>query len=203
MKYETDKGILIEEYDYADNPREEFDYFSTFYTFLRDKLSPDANIFSFEEWLRSIFSGKMTKDILSKFENDDISTSTAAQFLCFCLKTKGYIGLPVWKEEHGNVHYFAGFECSEDNFDTCFAGIIFCKKEAIYHEYQKRCSKNIIEKVYDLFKAEVELYSNWANGDVFIYHFADSVECSGPYYGDISTNGVLENLGIKEYRWIE
>lgn len=202
MKYQTDKGILIEECDeLATNPRETFDHFSTFYTFLRNKMSPDDKNFSFREWLESIFSKSTINKILECFDNDD---SDGAEKLCESLYKKGYVSLPVWRFAHGNVKYEASLKNPfSDIFDSCFAGIIFCKKEDIWKEYGKRCSKNILEKVKSIFEEEVNQYSNWANGDCFLYYFEGTDEVYGTFYGDISQNGILDVLEIKDYNWIE
>lgn len=74
-------------------------------------------------------------------------------------------------------------------WDSGWAGVIVASRDQIRHEYQcKRVTKSVIERVYTVFRAEVEEYGAYLNGDVYGYVIEDADgnykdSCYG-FYGD-------------------
>lgn len=89
---------------------------------------------------------------------------------------RGAIWLPLWKYEHGGAAYRAAesnpFRCP---WDSGQVGYVFAKKEDVRKEYGvKRITPAIRAKVLDVLRAEVETYSQWANGEVYGFRVLDS-----------------------------
>lgn len=204
--YKTNRGILIEEIDNSpQNPMDE-DYmerFTTFYTFSRNYSSPEKCPFSnFKEWMYSILSKKMADEVDEAFSNHKIDKGI--DLLIKNIYKRGYVALPVFKFEHGDICYKASIQNPWINdFDSCFIGIIYCTKADIYKEYGRQCCKSVVEKVHNLMKSEVELYSFYVNGEVYIYTLEDTGESICGYYGDIQENGILDCLDISDYSLIK
>lgn len=198
-KYRTDKGILIEEFmEDAENPRDEMEHYSKFFTFLNRHRSPDNhNYDDFGKWLHSIMSHKSACDILRLFAEGDFNGG--ARLLIEYAEKRGYVLLPVWKYEHSGVEYCAAEKNpSNDWFDSCFAGVIYCTKNDLYKNYGKRCSKNVREAARCTFRSEVEEYSYYANGEVFQYCMeGDEPEWICGFYGGLDVNGAKDYFGIE------
>lgn len=82
---------------------------------------------------------------------------------------KDAIVLPVWMYSHGAVAYAAAernpFHCP---WDSGQVGVIFVTRSDIRKEFGwKRISKKREQKIKDLLKGEVEVFSQWANGEVY------------------------------------
>lgn len=98
------------------------------------------------------------------------------------------IGLPVYAYIHGNVRIKAAdsnpFSCP---WDSGQSGFVYATREAVFREYGgKRMTKRIREAARNLLRAEVETFSQYLNGDVWLLtHVKDGeiVECCGGYYG--------------------
>ncbi len=199
-KYETNVGVLLEEYDeFASNPRTNDDgLFTKFITFSRRHLSPDKSYWdSFYDWMKEVLGVRYANEIDALFENKD---KNAIRTLIEKADKKGYILLPVYKYEHSGVVYEAAvenpFSCP---FDSCLIGIIYCPKTSVYDIFGKRCSKNMLKKVHEMMEAEVCEYSKWADGECYIYCLEGANEWIGGFYGDIGENGALDEFGITEY----
>lgn len=98
------------------------------------------------------------------------------------------IGMPVYAYIHGNVRIKAAdsnpFSCP---WDSGQSGFVYATREAVFREYGgKRMTKRIREAARNLLRAEVETFSQYLNGDVWLLtHVKDGeiVECCGGYYG--------------------
>jgi hypothetical protein len=107
--------------------------------------------------------------------------------------------LPVYKYEHGGVAYnTGGFSCP---WDSGQVGYIWTTESGIRDCYGSTPPSD--EKILQSLRDEVEVFSQWANGDIlrFTIHEQDEngewfyVESCGGFIGtDISKNGILDYL---------
>jgi hypothetical protein len=204
-KYKTNKGVLIEEYDEcSENPRQIFEHFTTFYTFLRNSISPDENPYSYADgWMKDFFSPQQFKVLVDALKKKD-TTGFCEKMVDFAFK-RGYVLLPVWKMKNSSVCYKTAMKNPfYDDWDSGLAGVIYCSKSDIYKEYQKQVCKSVREEVSQMMSSEVNVYSLWANGEVYCYTLEEDGDevCYSGWYGDISENGILDELGITEYEEI-
>ena len=172
--YKTDRGVLIEEYDEdVINPREENYSGSCFLTFSRNHSSPDENEYrTMQDFLLAM--GAIQADKL--YSDGNIPDGNDAMMKT--LDRKGYISLPVYKYEHSGVCYTAAernpFNC---DWDSCLIGIIYISKTDAKTVFNAtRLTKNVKEKVLDLLKAEVKVYSDWADGNCHYYQLMETVK---------------------------
>jgi hypothetical protein len=173
--------------DYAENPREYSEHSSRFYTFERSYFSPDShNYSSVGEWADDL-------GVELGNEPDDLIKS---------MKDKGYIALPVWRFEHSGVSYSASLNnpyfCP---WDSGMVGIIYMSYTDIRKEYGvSRVDVKTIEKVRKNLALQVKEYSYYANGEVYLYELYDnngeSIEISGPFYGNLSDEEVCGAFGL-------
>lgn len=111
---------------------------------------------------------------------------------------KTCIWLPVYRYEHsGTALNTTGFNCP---WDSALTGYIYVEKTKVREEWDvKRISPKLREKVLANLRAEIELLSQWANGEVYGYtlHDADGEEidsCWGFYGDDPRENGMMEYI---------
>lgn len=98
------------------------------------------------------------------------------------------IGLPVYAYIHGDVKIRAAdsnpFNCP---WDSGQSGFVYATSEQVFREYGgKRMTKRIREAAKNLLRAEVETFSQYLEGDVWVItHWKDGevVDCCGGYYG--------------------
>lgn len=98
------------------------------------------------------------------------------------------IGLPVYAYIHGNVRIKAAesspFNCP---WDSGQSGFVYASREQVFREYGgKRMTKRIREAAKNLLRAEVNAFSQYLEGDVWlITHVKDGevIDCCGGYYG--------------------
>ena len=98
------------------------------------------------------------------------------------------IGLPVYAYIHGGVKIRAAdsnpFSCP---WDSGQSGFVYAPREQVFREYGgKRLTKRIREAAKNLLRAEVETFSQYLEGDVWVItHWKDGevIDCCGGYYG--------------------
>lgn len=112
---------------------------------------------------------------------------------------KDYVWLCVYRYEHSGIAFSTTpFSC---RFDSCLIGIIYVSKEDLRKEYGiKRITKTLRDKVNDLLSGEVDTYSAWANGEVYLYTIEDqygNVEdsCCGFY----SIEDMTEHINASDF----
>lgn len=92
---------------------------------------------------------------------------------------KDWIILPLYKYEHSGVAYSTTpFTC---RWDSGQIGYVFCSKQKAIEEYgNKYFTEKVAEKAKECMKNEIEVFSNWADGNVYGYiaEFADWHEIS-------------------------
>ena len=84
--------------------------------------------------------------------------------------------LPVYVFQHGNIALSTND--FNDRWDSGQCGFIYCTKAKAREEYG-RLTKKAIGKVEDYLKGEVEMQSNYANGDVYGYQVIDNDDITG------------------------
>lgn len=98
------------------------------------------------------------------------------------------IGLPVYAYIHGDVKIIAAdsnpFSCP---WDSGQSGFVYAPREQVFREYGgKRMTKRIREAAKNLLRQEVETFSQYLEGDVWVItHWKDGevIDCCGGYYG--------------------
>lgn len=99
------------------------------------------------------------------------------------------IGIKVWMYDHSGVTYAAAdhnpFHCP---WDSGQVGWIFISRaDARARLNVKRLTKKHEEKIIDQLKKEVEVYSEWASGEVYGYTVYDKegniIDSCGGFYG--------------------
>lgn len=115
---------------------------------------------------------------------------------------KDFIILPLYLYDHSGITMnTTGFSCQ---WDSGQVGIIFISKEKAREEYSwKYITKARQERIENYLKGEVETYDQFLRGDIygFVCH-EDGVEkdsCWGFYGDDITTNGMIDNIGKEFY----
>lgn len=84
----------------------------------------------------------------------------------------GCVMLPVYKYEHSGIAYST--EDFNDRWDSGRVGFILATREDVLREYsRKRMTKALVVKVEALLRSEVEVYSQWSNGEVYAYSIMD------------------------------
>ena len=177
--------------DYAESPREFSEHQTTFYTFERRHGSPDKHNFARpEDWAEKngFDMGECIGDLIKSMQN------------------KGFIVMPVWRYEHSGVAYQASNTnpfC--DPWDSGVAGFIYIsRKDARNMLGVKRLTAAMQEKIIESLKAEVEEWSDYANGDVYCYTLwnedGESQDCIGNVYGDIDIDSIFSEFGVEELK---
>lgn len=93
------------------------------------------------------------------------------------LALKEVIVLPLYLYDHSGITMnIDGFSCPRDSGQV---GFIYVSKKRVREEYGvKRISKELKERVIGILKAEVEVYSQYLEGDVWGYSIED---CEGNF----------------------
>jgi hypothetical protein len=105
--------------------------------------------------------------------------------------------LPVYKYEHSGVCFSTTpYSCK---WDSGLAGFIFATKKDIRENWGiKRVTKARVEQVEKQLVSEVEVYSQWAEGDIVGFQLEEDGEetdsCYGFFGQDVTTNGILDHL---------
>lgn len=187
--YLNDDGNLVTIHHDIDceSPRS-WDNLGTFYTWQRSYWSPDRDAPDFDELVESFGFNPEKVTNPGQLAND--------------LNAHGYIALPVSKYEHSGIVYRAGGpEQFYDPWDSCYVGIIFVSCKRVRREWgKKRVSQKLRNHVYKVLASEVELYSEWADGNCYGFitydkHGNEIDSCWGFIGGDSETNGMPEQCG--------
>ena len=107
--------------------------------------------------------------------------------------------LPLWLYDHSGISMSFGRTCS---WDSGQVGFIFIDKATIRKEYNcKRISKELLLKVEEILKGEVEEYDSYLRGDV--YDLAE-YKISDEYMSEIESENIdideidIDNLELEE-----
>lgn len=110
--------------------------------------------------------------------------------------------LPVYKYEHsGAIYNTTGFSCPWDSEQV---GFIIATQEEVRQSWGwKRVTAKRKKKLEASLAEEIELYSQWASGQVYGFEVVNTDEevqssCWGFYGHDWKTNGLFDNAGYEE-----
>lgn len=181
---------VVQEYDdYPESPRTFYDNDSTFITFESRHASPDKCEFhSCSDWA----------------DANGFDMGTSHHDLIASMEKKGFIAIPVWRYEHSGVAYEADFENPfYDEWDSGMVGVIYIsKKDALDMCGSKRMTAKAKEMVVQILKAEVDIYSFYANGEVYRYSLCDSngdvIESLGCSFGECKIEDIFKEFGVCE-----
>ena len=99
------------------------------------------------------------------------------------------IGIKVWMYDHSGHCYAAAdtnpFHCPWDSGQVGW--IFITRADARLRLGVKRLTKKHVEKIIEQLKSEVEIYSQWVNGEVYRWTVLDAegeeIDSCGGYYG--------------------
>ena len=154
--------VKIDDDEWFESPRE-WENLGTLYTW-EDYFSPDKHNFSDGlEFLGSIIGEELIEKIHDKYDNN----SDFFNDITKRMDKLGYILYPVSKYDHGLVEYFIGVS---SGWDTGTVGVIFAEKKKIYEWFNvKKVTQKVRENVIQNFESELEVYTDYANGDGMDY----------------------------------
>lgn len=188
---EPSKELRVEkDFDlYPESPREYLDTKTKFYTFCRSSCSPDRHGFSSAaEWA----------------DSNGFDLGSCPDDLVGSIRKKGYIVLPVWKYEHSGVC----FKAEESNpfndpWDSGLAGVIYISREDARQTLGvKKLSAGAVEKMEEIMRSEVDMWSAYADGEVYEYILLDSddnvIDSIQEVYGDCDIKDILDQFGMVE-----
>lgn len=186
IKYtnESEHLTLIINYDDSPQSPREWSNIGTFLAWQDRYNSPDKNNFNDMEEFFSEMIGEQTYE---NIYNKSTSVHQLFEMLQNAMDRKGYILYPITREEHGNVYYSIG---TNQGWDVGIVGVYFTEKEKIYKEFEvKKISKKLREKIKFIVESEIEIYNQYANGEVWGYIVEKDNEivdsCYG-FYGDMN-----------------
>lgn len=166
---ENEKFVLKIEYDEcAESPRE-WDNLGTIVGYhsrysLTDSNANDCN--DYREFLESNTSHHF---------NTDEGLENATDERLMELFAKENIVLPIYMYEHSGVALnTSGFSCG---WDSGQVGFIYVSKEDVRKEWGvKRISSKLKEKIIGNLEAEVSLYSDYINGDIYGFILEEKIK---------------------------
>lgn len=110
--------------------------------------------------------------------------------ICKELDRNGIVAFPILSYEHSSISYYLGNYV--DRFDGGIAGLVWAKKEKLYAEYGiKRITRQKKDTFKTMISNDLEMYSDWVNGEVFGYKFYVSGEEVDSCYGFYNSNDDL------------
>lgn len=178
-----DYTIKIEYSENIESPRNWVES-SQFYTKERKRYSPDK----IDEIYKDNTLGDMLLNILCKLNIPNLDQVREKYELKNRYRNTGIIKthyeniireyavlLPVYKYEHGNTVYRTK-PYSEGYWDSGLVGYIFESKNSIKKEYNvTKVSKRLNQHIQERLSKEVDIYSQWVNGEVYVgYIYLDN-----------------------------
>jgi hypothetical protein len=114
-------------------------------------------------------------------------------------KKKDVVVLPLYLYDHSGITMnTTGFSCP---WDSGLVGCIYADYNRIRSWYGvKKVTKNLIEKVKDMFRSEVKVYDNYISGNVYCYTILKDNEemdsCGGYPYEDalLEAKAIVDNM---------
>ena len=103
------------------------------------------------------------------------------------LEKLGYIVYPLSVYDHSRVSIYIGGSC--DKWDSGQIGWYLVSKSDVYKEYGcKRISPKLRAKLDKIVEGEIELYSDWYNGETWVYNLFKGDEFFDSRGGFIGSN---------------
>ncbi len=146
-------GYLSVRYDpYPENPFNYYDSLGTFYTWQNSYQSPSENPYR--------TAVDFTEAVLGE---EKAAACNSMQDVLQALNAAGYAAAGIYRYEHGQVAYALGqANPYNDRWDSGAVGFAFVSPEKLAAEGMTK------EQAIDCMEAEMQEYSSWANGDVFL-----------------------------------
>jgi hypothetical protein len=159
--------IKIEQDEYPQNPRKEFDYFGHMICFHRNYDLGDSH-----DIKSSDFAGwAEIREYLIK--NEDAT-----------------VILPLYLLDHSGLWMRTGTFSDVDSggWDSGQVGWIYAKRADILKEYSvKKITRKLLSQVESLLESEVKEYTQYLEGDVWHYDIetpeGETLDCCGGFYG--------------------
>jgi len=111
---------------------------------------------------------------------------------------KAFIIMPLYLYDHSGISMRTYRHGIHSSWDCGSVGFIYITKEKIYKEYNvKRITKKLKEQIENYLINEVEIYSNWLEGNIYFYNIENKngeyINSCGGFYGyDFEENGLLD-----------
>ncbi|TEB04760.1 hypothetical protein Psch_03522 [Pelotomaculum schinkii] len=212
--YKKDSNVLRIYYDEsASNPRQDYDNFGTMICWHSRYVLGDKHNFEdkdnfllslLEEMLGNTYKAEEKYEKLKNQVDREIFRSYSAyskevddKILDFL--ENDCIILPLYLYDHSGITMnTTGFYCP---WDSGQVGWIYVTKEMVRREYGiKRITKKIREKVIQALKSEVNVYSEYLEGNVYGYVLEDAEgneldSCWGFYGDNFRENGMADYVG--------
>ena len=133
------------------------------------------------------------------FLGDKHNKSTDEVLNMLAGKQKDIVVLPLYLYDHSGITMnTTGFSCP---WDSGMVGCIFADYVNIRSWYGvKKVTKNLIEKVKDMFRSEVKVYDDYISGNVYTYTILKDGEemdsCGGYPYEDAlnEAKAIVDNM---------
>lgn len=98
--------------------------------------------------------------------DEEIDEMTFAEEVQFILDQDDVCGLPLWLYDHSGISISTGRQCS---WDSSFVGLIFVEKDFYLAQTCLKDEEGWKEKAKKTLEGEVETYSNFLEGNVYIW----------------------------------
>jgi len=130
---------------------------------------------------------------------DDVNANKDEVLNMLAGKIKDVVVLPLYLYDHSGITMnTTGFSC---RWDSGLVGCIYADYNKIRSWYGvKKVTKNLIEKVKDMFRSEVKEYDNYISGNVYCYTILKDNEemdsCGGYPYEDalLEAKAIVDNM---------
>ena len=130
---------------------------------------------------------------------DDVNANKDQVLNMLAGKIKDVVALPLYLYDHSGITMnTTGFSC---RWDSGMVGCIYADYNKIRSWYGvKKVTKNLIEKVKDMFRSEVKAYDNYISGNVYSYTILKDNEemdsCGGYPYEDAlnEAKAIVDNM---------
>ena len=150
------------------NPLEDEEVYN-FYTWHNNAFNKAS------DWVDSILGDGAFDRQKEKSQENKKSVVGFAYDICSLLDKKGIWALPILMFEHSMVEYYIGN--SIDRWDGSVVGFVWAEKETLYDVYGvKKLTKNVKEKVKSVVSSSLKMYTDYANGDVYMAFLYNSQE---------------------------
>lgn len=104
--------------------------------------------------------------------DEEIDEMTFAEEVQFILNQDNICGLPLWIYDHGGISMSTGKQCS---WDSSFVGLIFVEKDFYLAQMCLKDEEGWKEKAKETLKGEVETYSDFLEGNVYMWTLYEPV----------------------------
>jgi len=189
--------LKIKQDESSDSPRD-WDNLGTMvcwhnrYNLGDEKRRDDVN-----EWLRELacsLDPSLEERLLSENKVSDLVTAVI---------DKHTVMLPLYLYDHGGLTMnTGGFSCP---WDSGQVGYIYATRDTIMKEFSaKKLTKKLRDKVVGILRSEVEIYSQYLEGDVYgyvIYEIDEPCDCDPEPWNDYPPCNCCDNAEVVDSCW--